>query len=673
MRKVAEPFLAVGAAVASIVCLYYPFFFSGGNLVSGDLVDNRLYITILQHWQSVFAGRAPMASPNFFAPHPGSLALSESMFLFTPFYSFFSLFGADRPLAFQLTLFGLRLMGFLALYALLRRHFRFAIAPALFGAALFTISNIFLITEFHGVFAALDYLPVVALLVMEYWNRRSRACLWVAAVLASLLFFTCYYMAFFSGFAAIVFVLCLAPGMKEIQRRARARDIAAAAILFGLALIPFLMVYLPSLKVTGGRPYGEALLYARDWREIADIGDTNLIWGSLLSHVYDSIRTRGLEWGRGWPPVTLLTAFGAFAFAIVRKRRAAAAIGAACAILYLLTVKFGKWSLWWLVYHLVPGADGTRVPGRMNHVITFGIVILCSLAIHELWTRGGKWRAAAWGLGCFLLVEQMNHSVLATIDRSVEREVFGRIQPAPAACKTFFVTNVRKTNDSLAEDVGQMDAMLLAGATGIPTINGHSGWFPYGWDLHRFDADYPFEARTYAIENHLESGLCSVDFKTGEWNLVDPRGGNRYQFGEAITFGSSGNAGLYKGKGWSYAEKDASWTEYGEATLWLNLERPPEKDVTLHGQMLGFTLPAHPNLSFSVRVNGAEVGSFSALPNAAGFPIQATIPAHLLRGGYNTLTFHIDNPVSAAALGLSPDMRLLGLAVYSLRLDEASH
>ena len=112
MRKFAKPVLAVGAAVASIVCLYYPFFFSGGNLVSGDLVDNRLYITILQHWQAVFAGRAPMASPNFFAPHPGGLALSESLFLFSPFYSLFSAFGADRPLAFQLTLFALRLMGY---------------------------------------------------------------------------------------------------------------------------------------------------------------------------------------------------------------------------------------------------------------------------------------------------------------------------------------------------------------------------------------------------------------------------------------------------------------------------------------------------------------------------------------------------------------------------------
>lgn len=670
MRKFAEPFLVVGAAVASIVCLYYPFFFSGGNLVSGDLVDNRLYITILQHWQNVFAGRAPMASPNFFAPHPGALALSESLFLFTPFYSLFAVFGADRPLAFQLTLIALRLLGFLALYALLRRHLRFSVPASVFGACLFTISNIFLITEFHGVFAALDYLPVIALLAMEYWTRRSRACLWAAAVLTGLLFFTCYYMAFFSGFAALVFVLCLRPGLRELRNRVGGRDAAIAAALFGLALIPFLIVYLPSLKVTGGRPYGEALLYARGWREIADVGDTNLIWGKLLSRAYDPIRTRQLEWGRGWPPATLLTAFAVFVFAIRRKHRTAIATGMACGILYFLTVKFGRWSLWWFIYHLVPGADGTRVPGRMNHVITLGIVILCSLAIHELWIRGRKWRAAALVLGCLLLVEQLNHSVYAAINRSTEASVFARIQPTPAFCKTFFVINVRKTNDTLAEDVGQMDAMLLAGSTGVPTINGHSGWFPYGWDLHRFDEDYPYEARTYAIENHLESGFCSVDFKTGQWQLVDPRGGNRYQFGGTITFGAGGNSGIYKGKGWSYYEQQASWTEYGEATLLLNLDRAPAKDVTLHGQMLGFTLPAHPKLSFSVLMNGVRIGSFQALPNAAGFPLTAPIPARLFHPGYNTLAFHIDNPISAAALGLSEDMRLLGLAVYSLRLDE---
>lgn len=670
MRKFAKPVLAVGAAVASIVCLYYPFFFSGGNLVSGDLVDNRLYITILQHWQAVFAGRAPMASPNFFAPHPGGLALSESLFLFSPFYSLFSAFGADRPLAFQLTLFALRLIGFGALFGLLRRHLSISFPASLIGAFLFTISNIFFYTEFHGVFAALDFVPLIALLAMEYWRRQSRACLWAAAILSGLLFFTCYYMAFFAGFGAIVFVLCLRPGLGEIRTRVRGLDIGVAALLFVLALVPFLIVYLPGLKITGGRPYGEALLYARGWREIADVGETNLIWGNALTRAYDPIRARALEYGRGWPPVTLLTAFWAFAWAIYRKRKTAMAIGLACGILYFLTVKFGAWSPWWLVYHLVPGADGTRVPGRMNHIITLGVAILCALAVHELWVRGGKWRAAALVLGCFLLVEQMNHSVLAAIDRKNEATVFGRIKPAPASCKNFFVINVRKTNDTLAEDVGQMDAMLLAGGIGIPTINGHSGWFPFGWDLHRFDADYPYQARTYAVENHLESGFCSVDFRTGEWQPVDARDGNGYQLGETITFGQNGNSGKYKGKGWSYSEQLASWTEYQDATLLLKMSGSPSRDVSLHAEVSGFTLPAHPRLSFSLLMNGTQVGSFDAAPNAARFPVNVTVPASLFRAGHNVLTFHIGNPISAAALGLSPDMRLLGVAVYSLRLDE---
>src|SRR6185312_11156647 len=113
--------LAILAAAASVVCLYYPFFFSRGNLVSGDLVDNRLYIVLLEHWRAVFSGHAAMTSPNFFAPYPGALGLSESLFLYTPFYLAFSFLGGDPALSFQLTLIALRLIGFFAVLALLRR------------------------------------------------------------------------------------------------------------------------------------------------------------------------------------------------------------------------------------------------------------------------------------------------------------------------------------------------------------------------------------------------------------------------------------------------------------------------------------------------------------------------------------------------------------------------
>ena len=227
----------------------------------------------------------------------------------------------------------------------------------------------------------------------------------------------------------------------------------------------------------------------------------------------------------------------------------------------------------------------------------------------------------------------------------------------------FLGNDAKAVTDSLKE-------LGLAGGIGIPTINGHSGWFPFGWDLHRFDADYPYQARTYAVENHLESGFCSVDFRTGEWQPVDARDGNGYQLGETITFGQNGNSGKYKGKGWSYSEQLASWTEYQDATLLLKMSGSPSRDVSLHAEVSGFTLPAHPRLSFSLLMNGTQVGSFDAARNAARFPVNVTVPASLFRAGHNILTFHIDNPISAAALGLSPDMRLLGVAVYSLRLDE---
>lgn len=664
--------IAILAAAASVVCLYYPFFFSGGNLVSGDLVDNRLYIVLLEHWRAVFSGHAAMTSPNFFAPYPGALGLSESLFLYTPFYLAFSLLGADRALSFQLTLIVLRLIGFFAVLALLRRRLKLSFIASLFGACLFTISNIYFVTEVHGVFAAVVFLPLLGLLLLGYVRRGSQACLWISAVLAGLLFFTCYYMAFLGALAGIVFLLCSGPEVTKLRSRHVIRDLTVAALLFAIALIPFSLTYWPEFRSTGGRSYGESLVYARDWRELFDTGSKNMIWGKLDATIYDAIRRPELEYGRGWPPVTMLTACVLFLTALFRKqfaqRRIAISIGASCALLYFVSVKYGAWSAWWIVYRLVPGSTGIRVPGRINNVINLGVVALCAIAIHWLWSGGRKRKCGAIALGLFLLIEQVNRAPLAMIDRTVEHSTFARIASAPASCKTFFAIDTRHPDDA-----GQVDAMLLARSSGIPTINGHSGWAPDGWDLHRFDADYPFEARTYALEHDLQSGFCSVDFSSGRWRLVDATDGNQYQAGTEITFGASGNSGKYKGGGWSYAEQAASWTRSPDATLLLKLDSSPQSQAMLTGEMNGFTPPEHPRLSFAIAVNGTQVGRFEAPPNFARFPIAAAIPANLLRSGYNELTFRIDNPVSTAALGLSPDTRRLGLAVYWLRLGPAEH
>ena len=662
--------LAILAAAASVVCLYYPFFFSRGNLVSGDLVDNRLYIVLLEHWRAVFSGHAAMTSPNFFAPYPGALGLSESLFLYTPFYLTFSFLGADRALSFQLTLIALRLIGFFAVLALLCRGLKLSFIASLFGACLFTISNIYFVTEVHGVFAAVAFLPLFGVLLLGYVRRGSRACLWISAALAGLLFFTCYYMAFLGALAGIVFLLCSWPRVNKLQSRHVIRDLTVAALLFAIALIPFFLTYWPEFRSTGGRSYGESLVYARDWRELFDTGSKNMIWGKFDSAIYDAIRRPELEYGRGWPPVTMLTASILFLIALFRKqlarRRIAISIGATCALLYFVSVKYGTWSAWWIVYRLVPGSTGIRVPGRINNVINLGVVALCAIAIHWLWSGTRKRKLTAIALGLFLLIEQVNRAPLAMINRTVERSTFARIAPAPAFCKTFFAIDTRHP-----DDVGQVDAMLLARSSGIPTINGHSGWAPDGWDLHRFDADYPFEARTYALEHHLQSGFCNVDFSSGQWKLVDTTDGNRYQIGTEITFGAAGNSGKYKGGGWSYAEQAASWTRSPDATLLLKLDSPPQSKITLTGEMNGFTPPQHPRLSFAIVLNGTQIARFEAPPNFARFPIATAIPASVFRSGYNELTFRIDNPVSTAALGLSPDTRRLGLAVYWLKLGPA--
>ena len=89
----------------------------------------------------------------------------------------------------------------------------------------------------------------------------------------------------------------------------------------------------------------------------------------------------------------------------------------------------------------------------------------------------------------------------------------------------------------------QIDAMMIALAQRLPTINGYSGLNPPGWNFYDTRAaDYEQRAKHWALRRGVENGLCRIDVASGQWSTVSldrDRICSERPCSQQIVFGSS--------------------------------------------------------------------------------------------------------------------------------------
>jgi len=546
------PAVALASCVASLLVFFRPFVTSGFDLLSGGPGDSRLHITLMEHWIAVFSGRASFTSPPFFFPARDVLGYSDALFLFAPPYAVARLLGLDRYLAFEGTMIAIKAIGFVALYVLLRRTGRVDRWTALLGAGLFTFSNAYYLAIGHGQFIALAFVPGLAVLADAYWRRRTagrhapaRLCLSGAAVLLALLLFTAYYVAWFTIFVAGLLGLAAFPWIVAALRRLRAADLlvdaAIGAGVFLVALVPFLVVYLPVIRHTGGRSFTEVLLYAAHLPDALNVGPDNLVWGSLLARIVpftadQSIMAR-YEVQRGWPPTLLFVFLATIAIALFRTatRRGPRVGGLPSSVPVLLgitavvawgsAIEVGGVTPWALIYRAVPGASAIRVPVRINFIVNLLVISVAMIGLTELLAQAAvctRWaRALGWSaVALVLVVEQLNGADVFRLSRSHEASIFDAIPPPPAACRSFYLVRPA-TADPFETIEAHTEAMLITADRGIPTLNGYSGNVPPRWRLADFDDEYPKHVAAWVTAHRLGRGLCVLDLSSGRWSPAE--------------------------------------------------------------------------------------------------------------------------------------------------------
>ena len=267
--------------------------------------------------------------------------------------------------------------------------------------------------------------------------------------------------------------------------------------------------------------------------DLINVGAGNRIWGGVMAAV--TPRDRGAISGLFTlgSPLLFMACFLCFGWSEITRLlrtvekpefrdRSAGGLAGAVLISWILLVKVKGHSLWWVIFHFVPGAAAIRVVNRYQLVLYVAMCIVVAVGLQRLLEARGRslWVTGGVVVGAlFLLGEQANH--MQTFDKGSETDRLARVQSPPAACRVFFADH-RPSMDRPFYAF-QTDAAMVARITGLPTINGYSSNFPKGWDL-LFHTSPTLPIRSGRLGPVARAGAWAVFPGPGTWQLAAHRG-----------------------------------------------------------------------------------------------------------------------------------------------------
>ncbi len=546
-RKWGNAALVSGVWLVALAVFFRGVVFSGLRKVQIAGGDSDIGYYTAEHWYRWLSGTADWKSPDFYYPVKGLLGYTDAQFLYLPPYALFRFMGADMYLALQLTAMVLVTIGYLSVYLLLRRHLNVRVLPAVAGSVAFAFSNALAIGQFHINTMGSQFVPLIVLLAAEALaaSKSARRKLSITFACASgllwgLLFFTSFYMAWFLVIvvlaAAVMILLMDYRGVLGILGLFRSEPRRWIPMVLGLAAglavgaVPALVIYLPVIDESGGRPFAEVLGFSARPSDVFNLGTDNWLWGRSLWP--GTTPLEGVERSFAVSPILVVSAIASLVILWFLRGRLAtsgrlrflSALALTAIAITLVSWRFGDWTLWKILWKVVPGGKAIRATDRVQLVLGFLWVVVWAAAINEIWTllAGMTRKLRSLGISVLVLlsmlvmVEQINTRPLPGLDHARRSQMFAQLPKPPVGCRSFFLIDSLGTN--AAENI-QTTAMLLSLENRLPTLNGLSGMAPPGWNLYTpRDPRYEAAARAWADRNGIGEGLCVLDTGTTTWS-----------------------------------------------------------------------------------------------------------------------------------------------------------
>lgn len=541
--------------IGALFCIgfnYNVMFTSNFVRVPGDIGDERLIIYILNHWYNVFLGKEHFFRLNSFYPDKMTMGYSDALFLFGIIYSFFRKIGFDYFSSLQIMYIYVTVFGYLSSFLLFKNFLKTNIFFSVFGSILIVSLNAIQNQFGHAQLLWFIFYPSLIYLIFFYiysLKRNHRIISWICissfSVIVGLSFFTSYYPAWFFLFTSILYLTiyiilqsnkfnCL-PCIHNYLNFAKKNylQLFIGGCLFIIALIPFMINYIPIILSGYNFKFSEVLHYSPGLKDIINVGYNNYLWSPLLN-LFD-FQYGNIEIQSGFP-LLLLTVFVAFFIyhSIIFFREDYNQIliyilALTAIIIILFSIKLNaNFSLWYFIYNIVPGASGIRSVGRYLIVSQMIVVIFVIYNLNQVFNRIVhkknsdylKYIIATFVIivSVGILLEQANKGYF-DLDKNKQMAFLDKFH-LKDNCRSFFIQHIINRKPEISNSY-QTDALMISMKTDIPTINGYSGLTPRHWYLGTPSLpSYNFYVFKWAERNKLSDNLYSVNIETGKVRKV---------------------------------------------------------------------------------------------------------------------------------------------------------
>jgi hypothetical protein len=453
---------------------------SGWDAIPSSPVDGHATNYFLEHFYLYLKGTPEVHSSlltlPFFYPMKNTIALADTFISIAPIYVFFRFF-TNYAVSYSLTVMTFSVLNFTAMYFILKR-LKYSNLLSSFGAFLFTFSYINKVTQMHiQLITHFFYLgSILAMLYVSKHNskKKNMALFLTASVLYVMQFYTSFYLAFYVYFL-IILACILTLFSKRLTKRLKIFilrykiEIISSICLTGLLILPILILYLQNGL---NRDY---FVVFNNLPELYQIftGNTDFVlrFTPNMKNVYNSVE------------LLLMLTYGLFFFGILGllkfKKYGKLLVAIIIATILIVTKNniISNFSLWKIVYNLLPGAVGIRETIRiilvLNGLLVVGVINFLSK------TTMKKWLIIL--LSIFLVYEQYISDNYHRRSYKIEMKVQNALENLniPKSCKYLDIKYIQKDNQTpdivYQEEIDRIRVMWFAGTHNSYFISGYSG------------------------------------------------------------------------------------------------------------------------------------------------------------------------------------------------------
>ena len=681
--------------MAGIFIFFRDFFLSGGRWITGDMADGRLILGLHEHWYRFLKGKEGFFELGFFYPERHVLGYSDTFFLPGLLHAFFRFMGFDPFLSFQFVQIGLCGVGFAGMYYWLHHQRKLGLAPSLFGSFLFIIASpVFLSARnSHFQMMAVWLVPAILILLEMCWNEcrtPSRSLLIKFAILSALyglLAYSTFYISWFLLLYLTIWILMavLVGSRRDLLLAVKARWRAWPCLVPGILIIAsigalFLRTYLPVRSEMGGRSLTYVLNLQPPLKDLINHSESNLLWGKINGLLY--AYPDNYYWEMELGPTVLLIFFSLIVSVFLWRRGPKWGLSPDKMILptilsvvvsLLLIFKINGFTLWMIPYHLVPGAEGIRVPSRMSVLLVLPMAYLCAWtlsSIREIIPKrlGGL---LVFVFASFTLLEQVHLEKTAKIDRRQHLGMLADLPRAPDDAVAFLIHGTY-VNDHQKASL-HTGAILLSQHLNLPTVSGRSGQVPKDWYFHEPNLErWKQSLMRWANRHELAGKIYLFDADNQQW-------GKSMAFPVTIELNPSRKINLLETgvfetvarQGWSQKEPWGIWIEGEKALIRILGMKSVEDEVRIELGLMGHLNSRLTSQRVELLISGSLVHEGKLTLDHPKTMVVLTVSKEVAEQGFD-LAFIARDAASPASLGTADDPRVLGIGLTEFTLGYAS-